>query len=168
MKHPKIKFEEIEVIFSKAEIKDGKSCEKALKGMIERSLSDYYAVDFTRELLWTYDPIAAWQIANYRYRYIKAEVDKNTSIWLRRISFNDEEAITCYGMLRRLYLRLADYRRQLAETGWYEWRLRSVLKKAIEAIETSTVDLLEFLNMVAYLSRRKMWGGQALIAKMTA
>lgn len=159
MKHPKVKLEEIEFIFSGYEAKSEAWYQATLKQIIDRSLSDYYARDLSRELLWAFDPIAAWQIANYHNHSIRAEVDKNRVQWLSRISFKDEEAIICYNGLRKLYLRLADYRRQLAEAKWYERKLRSVLKRGIEVIENATVDLLEFLNMVAYFSRCKMWGG---------
>ena len=81
---------------------------------------------------------------------------------------NDAAAALCYRRLCRKHERLCDYREMLAGVGWYHWRMRSELRRAIRQILSEEIDLLDFLNVVLYLSRRRLWGNHPINLRQIA
>lgn len=144
MKCPKIRFDEAEVIFLTESERADDWYSQVLKRIIERSLGSYYERDLSRELMYAFDPMSAWQIAAYHYRLFQEKVHQEMPGWINRVVEDDAAAALCYRRLCRKHERLCDYREMLAGVGWYHWRMRSELRRAIRQILSEEIDLLDF------------------------
>ncbi len=168
MKCPKIRFDEAEVIFLTESERADDWYSQVLKRIIERSLGSYYERDLSRELMYAFDPMSAWQVAAYHYRLFQEKVHQEMPGWINRVVEDDAAAALCYRRLCRKHERLCDYREMLAGVGWYHWRMRSELRRAIRQILSEEIDLLDFLNVVLYLSRRRLWGNHLINLRQIA
>ena len=117
MKCPKIRFDEAEVIFLNESERADDWYSQVLKRIIERSLGSYYERDLSRELMYAFDPMSAWQIAAYHYRLFQEKVHQEMPGWINRVVEDDAAAALCYRRLCRKHERLCDYREMLAGVG---------------------------------------------------
>lgn len=96
MKCPKIRFDEAKVIFLTESERADDWYSQVLKRIIERSLGSYYERDLSRELMYAFDPMSAWQIAAYHYRLFQEKVHQEMPGWINRVVEDDAAAALCY------------------------------------------------------------------------
>ena len=149
------------IMFSEQNVQKSEWYKTSVKNAVRCSLINFYAQKLHSQLVAPLEPWEGQVVADFNYRKILAKVEQELPEIALRVSGNVVEAQSLYDVLCKDFNRRRTLCDRYDKLWWYEWTRKKSLKKRIQKIDDTEIELFDFLNMALYFFEKRNFGNKA-------